>query len=414
MILTVKQKEIVNILEDQILQNCSSKYNKSRMNYQFISKIGGYAGTGKTTILCELRKQLKKKLNISVAFLTFTGKASSVLKNKLEINKSLYPNDYVGTIHGLLYKPQTRWDNKLKTHVIVGWKLKNVDEIFYDLILIDEASMVSKDIWLDLLKYEKPIIAVGDHGQLPPVGDNFNLMKDPDFKLTEIHRQALDSPIILLSKIAREEGCIPTKIFSPQVFKLSWDHPWCKTLWDEKIDFQEDLIILCGFNTTRANLNDKLRQKLGYNKQLLYPGEKIVCLKNNHYAEIMNGQIGEVVWIMPENDDLFRITLNINSELYEVLAAKKCFGEVQYTMFDKPLNLNLFEQYAVSKGYNTVTYFDYGYALSVHKSQGDEWNRVILFEQRSKHWDDQYYSKWLYTAITRAKQKLMIIDNSWI
>lgn len=361
-----------------------------------------------------MRKRLEREIKSSVAFLTFTGKASSVLKSRLTLSNTIYDNDYIGTIHGLIYKPETRWDKQLKTFVITGWKLRDVDEIWFDLIIIDEASMVSKSIWKDLLSFQIPIIAVGDHGQLPPIGDNFSLMKDPDFTLKEIHRQALNSPIIKLSKFIREEGYIPEQIFSPEVFKINWNNKACKKTWNG-IDFRDDgLIILCGFNTTRANLNDRIRTKLGFKKRLPYPNEKIVCLKNNHQADIMNGQIGTTIWVMPETDGLYRITVQIDGEMYEVLVADKCFGEVQYTLFDKYGRKNALDKYAGEQGYGCASFFDYGYVISVHKSQGAEWNRVILIEQRTNHWDDEYYARWLYTAVTRAREKLMIINNMWI
>jgi exodeoxyribonuclease-5 len=212
----------------------------------------------------------------------------------------------------------------------------------------------------------------------------------------------------------REHGYIPDKIFSPEVFKINWKNPKRKEIWDQ-IDFSvNDLIVLCGFNTTRANLNDRIREKLGFTKKIPYPSEKVVCLKNNHRADIMNGQIGNILWIMPEMDGLRRVTIEIDGEIYEVLVADKCFGQVQYTMYDKPGRRNEIEKYAASKGYGGASYFDYGYVISVHKSQGAEWDRVILFEQRSNHWDDEYYARWLYTGITRAREKLMIITNAWI
>ncbi|MFW9871718.1 MAG: ATP-dependent RecD-like DNA helicase [Candidatus Thorarchaeota archaeon] len=405
MVLTSEQSFIMKELQNQMFNSHGRP---------FIKVVGGYAGTGKTTLICELRKQLEKQRRISVAFLTFTGKASSVLKTKLNANKIYYPDDYIGTIHGFIYQPETKWDKKLKTFVITGWKRRSKDQIWTDLFIIDEASMVSKEIWKDLLSYNRPIIAVGDHGQLPPIGEDFNLMKNADYKLLEIHRQALNSPIIKLSKIAREEGYIPHKIYSPNVFKVRWDTKQRKKIWDNINFTSKDLIILCGFNTTRANINDRIRKKLGLASRIPYPDEKVVCLKNNHRADIMNGQLGRIVWIMPETNGLRRITLEIDDDMYEVLVADKCFGEVQYTMYDSPVMKNNLEKYAADKGYGGVSYFDYGYAISVHKSQGAEWDRVVLLEQRSNYWDDEYYARWLYTAITRAKEKLMIIDNVWI
>jgi len=379
----------------------------------FTTSVGGYAGTGKTTLICELRKQLSPTK--SVAFVTFTGKASSVLKKKLMENNALFSNDYIGTIHGLIYAPEVKWDVKLKTFVITGWKKKDKDDVYNKLIIIDEASMVSKQIWNDLTYYEKPIIAFGDHGQLPPIGDGgFNIISDPDYKLTQIHRQAFNSPIIKLSAFIRKEGYIPEQIYSPEVFKLNWNHPKCQNIWKNKIDFNdENLVTLCGFNTTRANLNDKIRNQIGFKEKAPYPSEKIVCLANNHYAKIMNGQIGKVLWLMPD-DDSYRITVDIDGEIHERLVADTCFGQVQYTIYDKNIKHKKLRYKASDQGFDTIDFFDYGYTVSVHKSQGSEWDKVVLFEQRTQRWSDDYYAKWLYTAVTRAKHKLMVISNAWI
>ena len=411
--LTIEQSKVVDSI---ITRLYGSGYSgRRRAHMPFTLTVGGYAGTGKTTLICEVRKEIYKKFpKLSVAFVTFTGKASSVLQSKLDIFGINYPEDYVGTIHGLIYKPEVKYDSVLKTYVITGWKLRDEDEVYHDLIIIDEASMVSKQIWDDLGKFYKSIIGVGDHGQLPPVGDQFNLLTNTDLQLTEIHRQALDSPIIYLSKFVREEGYIPfNRFFSKDVFKLSWGNDTCKHIWNNRVVFDEELIILCGFNTTRCYLNERIREKLSYTKKAPYPGERIVCLVNNHDIKIMNGQIGTVKWLMPENHGLYRITIEMgsNSNFIECVVSDKCFGEVTYTMYDKSKHFKQQQKYAIKKGYNRVDFFDYGYAMSVHKSQGSEWSKVIVFEQRSKHWDDEYYARWLYTAITRASKKLFIISD---
>ena len=412
MILTVQQKQLIQDLLEIV------KDSNFGRKYLFSPTVGGFAGTGKTTIICELRKQLENMyINTSVAFVTFTGKASSVLKTKLQNSDALYNNDYCGTIHGLIYQPKTKWDTKLKTYVVVGWKRREPSDIrrHVKLIIIDEASMVSKQTWKDLISYEIPIIAFGDHGQLPPIGDDFGfqLMKSPEFTLTEIHRQALNSPIIKLSKFIRDNGYIPFGIYSPGVFKLSWRHPQCKKQWNGVSYADNNLQILCGFNQTRANLNDNIRTSLGYNQKAPYPDEKIVCLSNNHTTKIMNGQIGKVMWLMP-GDDAYRITVDIDNEVYECYASDQCFGEVQYTMHDKSSKLKKSRYSAMDNGFANLDFFDYGYVISVHKSQGSEWEKIILFEQRTKRWDDEYYAKWLYTAVTRARTKLFVIADAWI
>ena len=381
----------------------------------YLTTVGGFAGTGKTTLITELRKKLQKEyLFMSVAFCTFTGKASSVLRKKLTENNALFDQDYCGTIHGLIYEPEVRWDKKLKTFVVVGWKRKPTEEFGYHLIIIDESSMISKEIFSDLKKLNKPIIAFGDHAQLPPIGDKFELIKNPEFVLSEIHRQSLNSPIIKLSKIVREEGYIPYGFFSDKVFKMSWNQEICKKIWNEKINFiDNDLVILCGFNTTRANLNLKIRDKLQYKERPPYPCEKVVCLSNNHNLKIMNGQIGNVIWLMAD-DNLYSITLEIDGDIYDCLVANKCFGEVVYTMYDNKFSSKALIEKCADMGYKSIDFFDYGYVISVHKSQGSEWNKCVLIEQRTKRWDDEYYMRWLYTAVTRAKESLFVITDMWI
>ena len=415
--LSNEQQEVLDYIIDKMTR-CQF-YSLKQFRYNFTTIIGGYAGTGKTTLLAHLRTQIERSFPaLSVAFVTYTGKASSVLKSKLNGQRVATHNDFIGTIHRLIYKPITKWDHQLKCFVVTGWKLKDEEDMYYDLIIIDEGSMVSSKIWEDLKSLGTPMIVMGDHGQLPPIGDSFSLMRHPDFKLTEIHRQALNSPIIKLSKFVRENGYIPgNRIFSNEVFKLSWNHPKCKHIWENKVVFDENMIVLCAFNATRADLNQRIREKLGYtkNSKIPEPSERIVCLQNDHKRGIMNGQIGNMVWVMPESYDLYRMTVSVDEfpDPVECCVASKCFGQVTYTNYDKSMEHKKQFKYAIGKGLEPINYFDFGYAMSVHKSQGSEWDRVILFEQRTKHWDDEYYARWLYTAITRARTKLFIISDYW-
>jgi exodeoxyribonuclease-5 len=411
-LLSAEQKTIVDSIITEILQYRST-------GVPFLIRVGGYAGTGKTFLLANLRREVAKFWgHLEIAFATFTGKASSVLKNRLIENNGIFGHDFIGTIHSLIYHPRTLYNPQLKKWIVVGWRLKKQEELFCDIIFIDEGSMVSKDLWKDLLKFGKPIVVVGDHGQLPPIGEgNFSLMHDPDFLLTEIHRQALNSPIIKLSKFIRENGYIPFKIKSKDVLKTSWKTEQCQDIWKE-INFDENTMILCAFNTSRANINNIVRTKLGYTKIQPYPGERIVCLKNNRSSGIMNGQIASVLWYMPEANNLYRLTLYIEGESdpIESVCSDKCFGQVSYSLYDENHKKDpsaARRGLAVWKGV-PIDYFDYGNCISVHKSQGSEWDKIILFEQRSKHWDDNFYMKWLYTAVTRARKKLLVIADAYI
>jgi exodeoxyribonuclease-5 len=381
----------------------------------FVYRVGGYAGTGKTHLLCTLRNEIRTfNRKINVAFATFTGKASSVLKNKLTEGNAIRHNDYIGTIHGMIYRAETKYDKILKTHVVIGWKRIPYDEFFYDLIVIDEGSMVSKDIWEDLQAFGRPIIVVGDHGQLPPVSEKaFSLMHKPNFILSKIHRQAEDNPIIQLSAFIRKHGYIPNQIWSPGVFKVPWEHEKTQRIW-KSLDHDEKLIVLCGFNATRCGLNRNIRGKMKYKKKTPYPGERIVCLRNNHTIKLMNGQIGTMMWLMPEDTNIYRLTIDVDNDPdpYECIAHMSTFDQVTYTTYSDEPKIKIAQKYAKEQGYE-LDYFDYGYCISVHKSQGSEWDKVILFEQRTKFWDDEYYKRWLYTGVTRAKEKLMVVSDYW-
>ncbi len=413
--LSEEQNNALDIMMKNIAKSGIGRLPSYRIT-PFVYRVGGYAGTGKTHLLCKLRNEIYTfNRRINVAYATFTGKASAVLKIKLTENNAIKGSDYVGTIHGLIYKPQTRYDKQLKTYVITGWRLINHDEFFYDLIIIDEGSMVSKEIWQDLMKFGTPIIVVGDHGQLPPISaKSFSLMTEPDFVLEKIHRQAEDNPIIQLSAFVRKNGYIPfNHVWAPGVFKIPWEHKQTQTIFNE-LNHDNNVVILCGFNTTRCALNQKIRRRLGYKKDTPYPGERIVCLRNNHSIKLMNGQIGTMIWLMPEEEGLYRLTIDVDDEYdpYEVMANMITFGQVSYTTFNEDHETKDKRNYAKDKGYE-LDYFDYGYCISVHKSQGSEWNKVILFEQRTNHWNDDYYKRWLYTGITRAREKLMVVSDFW-
>jgi len=405
-LLSKKQRKIADAIMGEI-----RTYLSTTSRLPFTIRVGGYAGSGKTFMLANMRREIHKlRPHLEIGFATFTGKASSVLKRKLVENNGIFDHDFIGTIHSLIYSPRTVYDSKLKRYVIVGWRLKKPEELFCDIIFIDEGSMISKDIWQDLLKFGKPIVVVGDHGQLPPInGAGFSLMIHPDFLLTEIHRQALNSPIIKLSRFIRHNGYIPKNIISKDVIKMRWESQKCQEMWNG-IDFDENTMILSAFNASRANINDMLRKRFGYKKKQPYPGERVVCLKNNRSSGIMNGQIGTVLWYMPDQPGHYRLTLMIEGQEdpIESVCSDKCFGQVEYPLYDKQPVPSKY------KGARVIDHFDYGNCISVHKSQGSEWNKIILFEQRTKRWDDAFYTKWLYTAVTRAKYKLMVISDAYI
>lgn len=358
--------------------------------------VGGYAGTGKTTITAAAVKTIRKLGARNVGFCCYTGKASSVLRAKLQAAGVLLQDSYCGTIHSLIYKPVA---DERGRHV----RFDRVPDIDESLLVIDEASMVNESIWRDLLSYKRPIIAVGDHGQLPPIEGEFNLMQKPMHRLEKIHRQAEDNPIIRLAMMARETGEIPMGKHGVGV--------WRGLKKDDQIiaDGLEygtlrTTLYLCGFNKTRVRINKRVREALGYTGQPK-PGEKVICLKNNREAQIFNGLTGIVRRCNTKSDLLYYIEVDMeNGVRFEgnVLIAQ--FG-AETTMREHPL--------IQPKQMSGVNLFDFGYCLTVHKAQGSEADSVTLIEERSQYMDDDQWKRWLYTGVTRAKKYLTIVNRRW-
>lgn len=372
--------------------------------------VGGYAGTGKTHLATALRISLRDLIpTIRVGFCAFTGKASSVLKERLESMGGLYEDDYVGTIHGMIYRPIMLEDENGRQK-IVGWKRRS--ELPYGVIILDEASMVSSDLWRDLTSYDIPIVAVGDHGQLPPVGDRFSIVNSPDLVLNEIHRQALDSPIIRLSVEVRARGEIPFGTFGKGVCKMRQSSTDFNDLF-ESLDFSEPTIVtLCGMNWMRVQLNRQIRKKLGYYGEIPCEGERLICLKNNRHTKLMNGQLGTLGSIslcVPPHIYEAVIEMDNMPEPYQTLIQSCCFGKKKYNGYYDEVSPQKVKQILDDTGYPAVDLFDFGYAISVHRSQGSEWDSVLLFEERSQYWDTEFYKRWLYTAVTRAKDRLYVV-----
>ena len=383
--------------QKKVLNDVLAWYKKDKSLSQLYITVGGYAGTGKTTLIAVLRKRISKlKKNIKVGFVSYTGKAARVLRNKLKEAKVLLSDDTVGTIHSLIYSPVVN-----EKEEIVGWKQK--EEIDRDLIVIDEASMVDETIWLHLLSYKIPIIVVGDHGQLPPISGSFHLIASPELELIEIHRQAQGNPIISLSIQARQNGYIRPGVYSDSVRKFSKnDSDIQETVSELLANYSADTLILCGYNRTRKKLNLHIRNTLGFTSPIPQVRDRVICLRNNHEKHIFNGMTGTIIEIADANQQWYNAQIQMDGEdgVYKGLISKDQF------MSDSALNFTD-KRSRIMAG----DLFDFGYALTVHKAQGSQAKRVILFEERFSKMDDEAWRRWLYTAVTRAEEELYIIPQ---
>jgi exodeoxyribonuclease-5 len=383
--------------QKEVLSKVVTWYKKDKTQSDSYITIGGYAGTGKTTLIAVMRKRFAKlNKKLKVGFVSYTGKAARVLRNTLKDSKVLLREDTVGTIHSLIYTPIIN-----EKEEIIGWEQK--EKIDRDLIIIDEASMVDETIWLHLLLYKVPIIVVGDHGQLPPISSAFHLIAQPQLELKEIHRQAQDNPIIHLSIMARQNGYIPPGVYGDYVQKFSKEDPDTQEAVSELLaNYSSDTLILCGYNKTRKKLNMHIRGTLGFSSPFPQIGDRVICLRNNHEKHIFNGMTGTIQKISDDAQLWYKAHIQMDGEegMYKGLISKDQFTS------DAALNFTN-KRSAIMAG----DLFDFGYALTVHKAQGSQAKRVILFEERFAKMDNLQWKRWLYTGVTRAEEELYIIPQ---
>lgn len=351
--------------------------------------LGGFAGSGKTTILARIaRTPRKERRGLTIAFVAFTGKAASVLKTKLTAAGALQ-DDYCGTIHGYIYAPMA--DGK------GGVRFEKLVNITADLIILDEASMVDEVLFKDLQSYGKPILAVGDHGQLPPINGAFNLMERPELRLEKIHRQAADNPIIKASMLIRETGQLPYG-------DLDGSGRVVKTRDKEallRLAGLRDAMVICGTNRTRTALNAKIRAFLGYQGPPA-AGERVICLRNNRLAGIYNGMGGVLTKIEPSGEHWWRAIVAMEGRKDPFI------GKLNRRQFGSLTTLTGTEIPGLDPR-NYGERFDFGYAITCHKSQGSQAAQVVVFDECYWLQTEDLRRRWAYTAVTRASERLLVV-----
>lgn len=396
--LTREQGKIVDAAED---------FFHSRTGAQHMC-ISGYAGTGKTTVMGSLGyRLLNDNPSLSIAWCAPTGKASSVLRTKLEDFGALNAKSCVHTVHGHIYNLRSIKDGKY------DWRIKT-EKLPYDLIVVDEASMVTGRMFSDLLSFGKKVLFVGDAGQLPPVGDKpFSGLQDTEFKLTTVQRQALENPIIRVATMARQGEPIPRRAMGENFIKVAPRAPAANSIRDMFLSgmLEKDVMILCARNKTRQAINRVARMTLGFSGQLPNAHEKLLCLRNEHKFDVYNGQIVSVIGTrkFPNSDTCYCLWFGDAED--QIVAYSGALGaqdgnEIRTRM---AADFEGIQECLELQEQDDPALFDFGYALSVHKSQGSEWDAVLLYDERLPKMSDEEYACWLYTGITRAKRSLCII-----
>ena len=268
-----------------------------------------------------------------------------------------------------------------------------------DLIVLDEVSMVGPEMAADLLAFGKPILVLGDPGQLPPIkGTGAFTEATPDVMLTEIHRQAGESAIIRLATMARQNQPIPFGEHDSFVWKMPRSAVGPKQMLNGGQ-------VICGRNATRLQLNAAMKHAAGLPG--IYPegrNEKIICLKNRNDLGLVNGMFVTLTDIHDEDRLVFSAT--VATEDGDTIPCRHRFYKGH---FDDHVALDPDRARRDWREMRGLVETTWGYAITCHKAQGSQFETVIVYDDGlGRTAEDR--SRWLYTAITRAEWGLVIVE----
>lgn len=300
------------------------------------------------------------------------------------------------------------------------FKRTKVSKLDYKVIVVDEVSMVPIELLNDLFSHNVYIIALGDPEQIPPIDksqDN-GLLNTPHIFLNEIMRQAAESEIIQLTMKIRNEEPIPY-FKGKEVMVLK------KSELNEGMLAWAD-ITLCATNKMRQKLNTTIRKIKGYDTPIV-EGEKLICLQNywqcistNGETPLINGTIGTIKnvfeqnfypprWIGVKDNKIPILSANFiseNEDNFGIINMDKTAIIDGQSYLTSQQNFNLFKN---PKTAHLIPYnFTYGYAITTHKAQGSEWNKVLVVEEKFP-FEKEEHKRWLYTAATRSSSRLVIV-----
>lgn len=370
------------------------KWMRKGMKQTF--EISGPAGSGKTTIVYYIRERLNLDPR-DVLFMAYVGKATMALARAGNFAKTIH-----SSIYDLVPVPKldengnvVKKNNRVVTTLTFVKKKELPPNI--KLIVIDEGSMVNKQIAEDVLSFGIPVLVLGDLNQLPPVfGDSYFLV-NPDVVLTQIMRQAEGNPVIHLSQRAIKGDYIDLGKYGPKCFVIE------KERITDNLLTKSDIVI-CGRNKTRDDINNYVRKEImKIDKKLPMVGEKLICRQNNWSLSIekdiclINGMIGYVQDLYLDSYNKKSLCIDFRPEFLQDEWFQKIALDYEY----------LFQPYEEKN--NKRSYynkFEFAYAITCHLSQGSQYGKVMIYDEVMG--SKKYYRKWLYTAITRSMDALVI------
>ena len=404
----------------------------------------GYAGTGKTTLAKELTQLLglemfvdpkseeEKKENQreggsqyaaqeAIIYCAFTGKAALVLRRKgltsaYTIHQTIYGRPFIDEMLADQLREKIEVMEARGGDPDLASTRRELSKVLQpsfsmsttasrgsaaSLIVVDECSMVTEQLYRDLLSLKKPIIFMGDPAQLPPVGKSAGLIdRRPNVMLTEIHRQAADNPILILATSLRQNSALP-QIFDPNLV-VTRDQIEPK----EMLDFDQ---VIIGYHNTRRRLNNQMRRLKGFDVLPEGNGEKLINLKNQHDIGIMNGEMVQLKEVDPKKALYFFQAKLANFETGDLLISPA--GRETHLVYDGYFyDTEKFQEGRIDRDWRKrqdSTELDWGYAITCHKSQGSEWDTVFIHDDGFGR-SEEDRRRWLYTALTRARSKAMI------
>ena len=358
--------------------------------------LSGAAGTGKTTLIKVLADNL-----LGAEVCTPTNKAAQVLNSKGILATTFYKKFYVleETVDG---KPRFISCKKFQAENNGG--LPDGKMSHTPILIIDEASMVTSRMIHEMQRMCDTLILVGDHNQLPPVGDRdhpqgiFGSLKHTA-ELTEVMRQAEGSLILTLADALRRDDASVGKMLRH---------------FEPEGSFQ-DLVregaqMIAFTNKERQRINHVCRRVLGFDQPVPMPGDRMV-VTNNFSEDFINGTVFTVDhfdWDGKNALAEIRIggwttTMNMVPFIKDQIGSQRLVLEENFDPKDDD-ELRLEATFA--------------YCLTAHKAQGSEWQDVVVFDQRSlirkvaendprgALSPDEFARRWTYTAITRARKNL--------
>lgn len=372
--------------------------------------LGGYAGTGKTT----LAKHIAEGFGGEVKFGAFTGKAASVLRKKgcpnaTTIHKLIYQpkgnvgEDQIEELQNLIQEEAKKdepdemnlftWRRELEKKTADSnavFERKQECEIQEaDLVIIDESSMVDMRMGKDLESYGVLVLYLGDPGQLPPVKGKSRLgPNDYDFVLQEIHRQAADSPIIWLANEVRNDRPINFGDFGDGQVRLLKKEDWD---WETITGADQ---VITGMNASRFRITRGMRNFIGFDGVFPLKNDKLICRRNDHEIGVLNGVTCKALDEGKKKGNIMYLPIEYDGRDIGVKICDPGFFQENYG-----------DRTHFPKG-DGIQQFDYGYVVTAHKSQGSEWPHVVIADDKMRISDRSQRKKWLYTAITRAAERL--------